>query len=441
MPQKTKDTFGYSETEFRTFRKYGLRYLILFSLLYCFLYCTRLNLSGAGAAIIRDLSVTNADIGILTGTLFWAYGIGQLINGRFGEVIGTSKFIFLAVVLSCGMNLLVSFQSSILVMAVLWGINGFVQSMAWAPGLAELTNWWPGKTRGFATGFAHAFSGFGQVAATLTVALSFAVLPSLGFRAAFLIPVIFPLVLLVVFKIFTRSGPEKIGLAPYREENTEQMENEEKMRALVREKGVFAPYKYVLSGKKFLIWGFIVFICGLARYGLSTWIPLYFVERFDMDISAGLLGSLTLPVGMGIGTFIVPVLTDRFCPQNRLPAVIFSAVFGALCIGGIVLLDPRIPSQMVLLQILLFLAGFCIYAISGTACTYGTDIGGRVFSGTSTGILDFSAYMGAGVQSVVFGFLLRHMGWNTVFVSVAALCLIVALLGFFGSPKKKAHSH
>ena len=92
---------------------------------------------------------------------------------------------------------------------------------------------------------------------------------------------------------------------------------------------------------------------------------------------------------------------------------------------------------MSVIFVLLFIAGFCIYAINGTAWAYATDIGGRVFSGTSSGILNFSAYVGAAVQSMIYGFLLEKLGWSMIFVSIAVLCGSVAVLGAFGSKKSQ----
>ena len=92
---------------------------------------------------------------------------------------------------------------------------------------------------------------------------------------------------------------------------------------------------------------------------------------------------------------------------------------------------------MVCTQLLLFVAGFCIYAINGTAWAYATDIGGRVFSGTSSGVLNFAAYMGAAVQSFVYGFLLDKIGWYSVFGSLAFSCAMLALLGLSGRAKKE----
>ena len=438
MSRSHTETFGYSAEQYKTFRRYAVRYLLLFSLLYCFLYCTRLNLSGAAAAMTRSLGWTSREIGILTGTLFWTYGIGQLVNGRLSEIVGTSRFLMLSVLLSALVNIVMGFQSSLYVMVGLWGLNGFFQSMSWTPGLAALTNWWPGNTRGFATGFAHAFSGFGQAVSTLAVALAFAVLPAQGWRAAFWIPAAFPLVMLLLFVLLAKPTPASVGLPEYREDDPERASHEARLRELAQKKGKFYPYKYVLSNGRFWLWIAIALITGVARYGLSTWIPMCFVEEFDLDITSGLLQSLTLPVGMGIGTLVVPALTDRFCPQNRLPAVIVSAIVGAAAVGGIVLLDPRVLWQRVILLPLLFIAGFCIYAISGTSWAYATDIGGRVFSGTCSGILNFSAYVGAAVQSMLYGFLLQKTGWMMIFVSIAVLCGSVALLGAAGSKKRQS---
>ncbi len=427
--------FGYADIDFRRFRIYAWRYLMLFSVLYCSLYCTRLNLSNAGAVMMQGLGWSKSDFGILTGALFWTYGIGQFVNGRLSEIVGPAKFVVASVVLSVAINVLFSFQTSILVMAILWGLNGYFQSMAWTPGVAILTKWWPGPTRGFATGLAHAFSGFGQVAAILSVALAFKVLPNLGWRSAFLVSAAFPLFALGVYLTWARTSPSQIGLAEYKEDDPARARIEEEMRGLVAQRGKLYPYRYVLANRQFMVWVVIAFITGLARYGLVTWIPLYFIDRFNISVTSGLMGSLTLPVGMGVGTLVVPWITDKWCPDNRLPAVVTSALVGAASIGGFLLLNPTVGWQMVCVQVLLFVAGFCIYAINGTAWAYATDIGGRVFSATSSGVLNFSAYMGAAVQSFVYGFLLDGIGWISVFASLAILCALMAGMGVMGRKK------
>lgn len=436
MKNNENPTLGYSQKEYKKFKKHAWNYLLMFSLLYCFLYCSRLNIGSATPYLTED-GWNESTIGILTGTLFWTYGIGQLVNGRLSELVGPSRFIIAAVVLSAAANFLVATQdaSSVVALAIIWGANGFFQSMGWTPGLAVLARWWPGKSRGFATGFANAFTGFGQVVASCAVMVAYMWAPEWGWKAGFLIPPFFSLVILVVYMAFVKTSPSQVGLRDYQEEDPEKVEQEEKMQRIVESKGVFYPYKYILSNKVFLIWIVIAFGTGLARYGLSTWIPLYFSQQ-GFSAMTSVASSLILPIGMGIGTFIVPWLTDRFCPTERLPAAIISALIGAVATVAIFLLDPAELPQLILVEILLFISGFCIYAINGIVFTYAADIGGRVFSGTCSGVLNFSAYLGAAVQSVVYGFVLDNGGWGIVFMSIATFNLLIAILGMIGSRKK-----
>ena len=410
----------------------------MFSVLYCFLYCSRLNISSATPYLI-EAGWTNTTIGILTGTLFWTYGIGQLVNGRLSELVGPSKFIIAAVVLSAAANFLVAAQNvdSVMALALIWGANGFFQSMGWTPGLAVLTKWWPGKTRGFATGFLNAFSGFGQVAASCAVLAAYEWAPQLGWKAGFIIPPCFSLSVLTVYLLCVKTSPAKAGLPDYREEDAGKSEEEQQMQQILESKGILYPYKYIASNRTFLIWAVIAFCTGLARYGLSTWIPLYFNQQ-GLSAVASVASAMILPIGMGIGTLVVPWLTDRFCPKERLPAAIVSAVIGAATTMAIFLLDATSLPQLILTEVLLFIAGFCIYAINGIVFTYAADIGGRVFSGTCSGVLNFAAYLGAAVQSLVYGFVLDNGGWSIVFVSITAFNLLIAILGTIGSKQKKS---
>ncbi len=426
--------YGYNKADYKKFMSGAWRYLILFSLLYCAHYCTRLNI---GNAQVYMTEFSSEDIGILSSVLFWTYGIGHLVNGRLGEIFGIRRFIMLSVILSVVCNIFMGFQTSILAMAVIWGLNGFFQSMAWSPGVSSLTAWWPGDKRGFATGFANAFSGFGQVLATLMVALGFVVLPNLGWRSAFFVPAILPILMLVIYGIFAKASPKDIGLSDYEEEDKNKAEHEDEMAKIVKEKGVLYPYFHLLKQPIFLVWIFVVFASGVARYGLVTWIPKYLNEATELGAVISLLTSTILPIGMGIGTLIVPTLTDKFCPDNRIWASVISGIVSALCVVGVAFLNPNDNLQFALMLVCLFFAGFFIYAINGTVWAYAADVGGRVFASTASGILDFAAYMGAAIQAAVYGFILDDGNWNAVFISVAAFCMLIAIVSLISTRKRK----
>ena len=425
--------YGYNKEQYKKFNSHAWRYLLLFSFLYCAHYCTRLNLGNAQVAMTE---FTSGEIGIITSALFWSYGIGHLINGRLGEIVGVRKFIILSVILSVVTNFIMGFQSTVWIMAVLWGLNGFFQSMAWSPGVSSLNTWWPSDKRGFSIGFADAFSGFGQVAATLMVALSFAVLPQFGWRSAFYVPAILPILLVIIFAIFAKSGPKAIGLEEYKEVDEEKEAQEAEMKKIVAEKGALYPYFYFFKNPTFIIAMFIVFSTGIARYGLVTWIPKYLKEVANLGPVVSLLTSTILPIGMGIGTLVVPTLTDKFCPNNRLLAGVISGICAAICIVGFILLEPA-GIQFYIMMVLLFLAGFFIYAISGVVWAFSADVGGRVFASTASGILDWAAYMGASVQAFIYGSILENGNWNILFISIAAFCIMIAIISFISANLKK----
>lgn len=429
---------GLTPEEKQKFKQYAWRFLILFSVLYCALYCCRLNLSNASALIIRDFGWEKSEIGILTGALFWTYAIGQAINGRLSEIFGSARFVILGTLLSIAVNLAFSVQTTLLGMTLLWMLNGFFQSMVWTPGLACLTKWWPASSRGFATGFAHAFSGFGQAVATASVSLAIFLMPALAWRSAFILPAFVPLVALVLYLLFAKSTPANIGLPDYRESVQSISEAEAKMEQIRQSKGKLYPYKHLLENPSFNLWMFVAFATGFARYGLVTWIPLYFIDSYNINITAGLLASLALPVGMGLGTLIIPWISDHLYLHNRLRACLHCSLMGAAAVALFMLLDPRIAWHMALTQALLFVAGFAIYAVNGTAWAFATDLGGRIFSATAAGILNLCAYMGAAIQSFAYGFLLDKFGWNMIFWTVSLLCCIIAIISFFSSNMSKS---
>ncbi len=427
-----KVRYGYNKAEYKKFFSNAWRYLILFSLLYCTHYCTRGNLSNAKLL----MPFTDSQLGIISSALFWSYGVGHLINGRLGEIVGVRRFIILSVALSIVANVVLGFQNSFGVIVVVWALNGFFQSMAWSPGVSSLASWWPGDKRGFATGFANAFSGFGSALVGVMVAVSFALFPNLGWKAAFFFPAILPAVMLVIYMIFAKPGPKAIGLKDYEEENADRAAQEAEMAKIAKEKGVLFPYLHLLKNKTFIVWMVVIFCSGLARYGLVEWIPEYLYSVANKDAVVAILVSALLPIGMGVGTLVIPTLTDKFCPNNRLLAAVASGLAAAICIIGFMLLNPNSDFQFVVMIILLFFAGFFIYAINGTVWTYATDIGGRFFASTATGILDFAAYMGAALQAVIYGSFADKGLWPVVFISISAFCLVISVISYISSRKK-----
>ncbi|MCI9597500.1 MAG: MFS transporter [Firmicutes bacterium] len=433
--KKNTDMLGYTPEQFKLFNKNAWIVLLAFSVLYCMLYCGRQNINYAMPTMMAEEGWTELDLGILSSVLFWTYGIGHLFNGRLGEIFGVNRFIIAGMFLSAAANVLIGFQSSIVIIAILWGFNGYFQSMLWSPGIALLANWWPGNRRGFATGFANAFSGFGQVCAALAVSLSFVILPGSGWKAGFIIPAIIMVVAGILYIFFAKDSPKKIGLKEFVDTDAQKNEKDEELKKLIAENGKLFPYLYLLKQWRFDMWLLIIAGSSIARYGLLTWVPTYYVQEFGVDIKDGILGTVLLPLGMAIGTLVIPWISDKFFADNRLPMVIMCAG-----ISGVVVFFFMGVSPGPLAGALLFIAGFFIYAINGLVWAYATDVGGRAFAGTAAGVLDCFAYLGASVQAIFFGSVLTNSGnWKLVFTCVAGVCIaiiVISIIAGWGLNKK-----
>lgn len=424
--KKTEDMLGYTPEEYKLFNKNAWIVLLSFSILYCFLYCGRLNLSMVMPAMMKEEGWSEMDLGILASVLFWTYGLGHLFNGRLGEIFGVNRFIVAGVFLSAIANILIGFQSSLVMIAVLWGLNGYFQSMLWSPGIALLSRWWPSERRGFATGFANAFSAVGQAVAWISVFIAFAIAPGMGWRAGFIFPVIIMVIIAVIYGFIVKARPSAIGLKEFVDKNAARNKQDEELTQVLKEKGKLYPYIYLFKKWRFDLWLLIIAGSSIARYGLLTWIPTYYDDQFGVDIKAGIVGLVMLPLGMSLGTLIMPWITDKFFVNNRLPMVILSALAAGTTVFCFRLVEPGVGAAA-----LLFIAGFFIYAINGIVWAYATDVGGRVFSGTAAGILDCFAYLGASVQALYFGGILESTGnWNLVFLTIVGTCVAIAVLGF-----------
>lgn len=433
MKKKSKDYLGYTEKQYKVFKLNAWVVLLAFSILYCFLYCGRQNLSFAMPAMMKEEGWTALQLGILTSVQFWTYAFGHLINGRLGEIVGVNRLIVIGMVLSAAMNLLIGFQSSLFIITVLWGINGYVQSMLWSPGMALLANWWPSNKRGFATGFANAFSGLGSVVTAFAVSFSYVLLPNNGWRSAFIGSAIVMLAVAAIYPFFAKEKPSRIGLPEYVDPNQAVESNDNELQEIIEKKGKLYPYIHLLKQWRFDLWMVIIACSSIARYGLLTWIPTYFTEVHHLDIENGIIGSIICPLGMAAGALVIPWLSDRIWSQNRLPWVIISSAGAALTVFGFMNAGAGI-----LASVLLFFAGFFIYGINSLVWVFATDVGGRIFAGTAAGVLDCAAYIGASVQAIFFGGVLTKSGnWNLVFACIVGVLVVMIGAAFAAGKKSK----
>lgn len=417
----SNNTYGYTEKEYIKFREFAWKVLISFGLTYMFFYNGRQNINLVMSQMAEGLGSTTAAMGVVSSSLFWCYAFGQLVNGRLGAYVDYKNFMMFGIASSAVLNILISFQSSIPVIAILWGLNGYCQSMVWANGIGAINNWWTKQDRGFASGIATAFSGVAQVVTYLTILFCMELNPEWGWRAAFRYPMLPMLVMLIIFAFVFYSRPEDVGLKPFKEDDLGIEVKDKELAVEIESKSFLYPYKLLFSEPKVIVFCFISAIAGIGRYGLLTWIPTYFTEFMGLSIKAGIMSAILLPVGQAFAEFVFPFMTDKVFNGKREPMLVLASV--STFIGMMVF--SRAENQE-LASIILFVVGVSSM-IDGVIWAVAGDIGGRTLSSTVVGVLDWAVYIGAAVQAIVFGFMKDIFGWDAIFITIG--CLYILMLG------------
>ncbi|MBQ8765323.1 MAG: MFS transporter [Clostridia bacterium] len=419
---KTAMTYGYSKQDFAKFKKYAWLMLLSFGFTYMFFYNGRQNINLVMDLMKEEFGSSAGAIGVVTSALFWCYAFGQLINGRLGAFFGYKRFMMFGVFASAVLNVAISFQHNIYVIAVLWGLNGFCQSMVWANGVGVLNKWWPKEKRGFASGLATAFSGVAQVVTYLTILLCLELNPEWGWRAGFRYPMIPMVLMLVAFALFFKEKPEDIGLKPFEEEDKALAARDEVLSQEIVRKGYLYPYKVLFSEPKVIVFCLISAIAGIGRYGLLTWVPSYFMDEMNLSVKEGIFSSILLPAGQACAMFVFPFITDKVFKGKREPMLILASVVTFLGMVTFPFITSQTPAS-----IMLFVVGVS-GMVTGVIWAIAGDMGGRALSSTVVGVLDWAVYMGAAIQASIFGFVKDAFGWPAIFVTIGCLYIIMLVL-------------
>lgn len=419
---KEKFTYGYSREDFAKFKKYAWLILLSFGFTYLFFYNGRQNINLVMPLMKEAFKSDLGTIGVVSSALFWCYAFGQLVSGRLGSYFGYKRLMIFGVASSAVLNVIISFQHSLAVIAILWGINGFCQAMVWSNGVGVINKWWPKEKRGFASGLATAFSGVAQAVTYLTVNWCLILNPEWTWRAGFRFPIVPMVLILIVFILFFKEKPEDIGLAPFKEENEALDSSASALEQEIAQKGFFYPYKLLFSEPKVIIFCLISAIAGIGRYGLLTWIPTYFTEELGLTLKDDMFTYIVLPLGQASAMFVFPFITDKIFKGKREPMLILAAIVafcGMICFP---LFRTQLPATIMLFVVGVFsMVTGIIWAIAG-------DMGGKALSSTVVGVLDWAVYMGAAIQATIFGFVKDTFGWSAIFITIGCLYIILLVL-------------
>ena len=400
-----------SDSVDRTWRKKRFQAFLAGTFAYALYYVCRLSMGVMKQPLIDAGLLSATQLGIVGACLYWCYAVGKFVNGFLADGSNIKRFMATGLIISVAMNLCMgvlgasaaagAIPSSALFIcfAVMWGINGWAQSMGAPPAIIALSRWFPLKIRGTYYGFFSASHNIGE-------GLSFIFVGSLvafagwkwGFFGAALAGALG--VLLILF--WLHDTPESQGLPSIEELSGEKTEGEKKsssedtraiQRAVLRNPGV-----WILALSSAFMY--------MSRYAINEWGVIFLQEAKDYSLAEASTIIGINPIFGIIGTVVSGWLSDvLFRGDRRYPAfaagILESLALALFLFGG--------PAKWVnVLAMVLFgiAIGVLISFIGGLMAV---DLVPRQATGAALGVVGLASYAAAGIQNVVTGLLLDRV--------------------------------
>lgn len=397
-------------------KKSGATFIIFLCwLVYTVSYLGKVNYSANITHILKFYEISKAEAGLVPTFFFFAYGIGQVVNGFLCKKYNARWTIFAGLGISAVINLIIPFATDFDIIKWLWMINGFVLSMLWPTLVGLLACVLPQKDLERSS----VIMGTTVAGGTLLIyGLSSLFSVFNNFKLAFYTPGIVGLVVSIIWLIsFNRasyeSKREKEGelQVDFKEEKAVKAEGEDRSRKI-----------FMLSVCALCFCGVGV---NLIKDGLTTWVPSILKEEYSMTDSVSILLTVFLPIVAVFGNLFalrvhrrIPDYVTHCCVVFALMAVITGVIIGCLEIRFAILM-------LVCLVIVNFLASSLNSLITSIFPIF---MRGKVNSGFYAGILNGFCYLGSTISSYGLGYIADHFGWTAVFFVLIAFCVSVVMV-------------
>lgn len=374
----------------------------------CF-YLVRVNLSVAMPGIMGEFGLSKTAMGWVLTALFTTYAIGQFINGQLGDRFGARKLISTGILVSAVLNIIFGFTNGWLAgMILVWGLNGFFQSMGWSPSVKTVANWFPLTMR---TRKAGLLGTCYQIGSAASWALSGFIVGLLGWRWAFFIPAGIVIFVGLHWAIRGRNAPEEIRLPTVEEQHDGK--DGDGLAKSDKHLGFKYTLKTVLLNKTIWCVALGLFCLNIVRYGFLDWAPTYLFEVQKATISTAAYKAMIVPIMGSIGALFASFISERIFKHRKAP--IASAML--LVLAVFCFMYPKIPiGNWILSLTFLAIIGFTTYGPHVLMVTaMPIDFGSRKAAASVTGFIDGWGYIGAALTGVGTGFLIDNFGWNYAF--------------------------
>lgn len=386
-------------------------------------YLGRLNYSSAMTVMIRETVLSKSQAGFISMTYFFAYGIGQLLNGFLGDKVNPRKMIFLGLSISGAANLIMGCFADFGIMAAVWCINGYAQAMIWPPIIRIFAEMLEEKTKLRFCINIISTQALGTLASYL---LSAAVIYLNGWNGVFFAAAALLIAAALLWDIKFRKI-EKYSIEFGIEDGTE-----DEIKSGSRKENQ-VPFLSLLTGSGILVILIPVIVHGVLKDGVTSWVPTYISETFLTSPALSILVTTVLPVINLTGAYAAQYLYRKWKKQETKTAACFflAATVSLLCLW---LFGSKSLLLTVILLSVITASMMAVNTIFVNLLPLRFERAGRV--STVSGFLNSMAYLGCAISTFTIGILVQNNGWENTILSwlgITFLALIMCIL--FGNKK------
>ncbi len=411
----------------RKYRYWQKRVLISSIIGYATFYFVRANLPIAMPIMERSLGIHKEQLGLFLTLHGLLYGVSKFGNGFLGDRANARTFMAFGLGASALMNVFFGFNSTVVVLGVIWMANGWFQGMGFPPCARLLTNWFPPKqlaSRMSIWNTSHQIGGG-------LVAVLCGYLVVVNWRLAFFVPaaIAFGVVIFVWFTL--PDTPPSLGLPEVAgtEGHSQRHESSAEFRRFVIDHVFRNKYIWIVSIANFFVY--------TLRYAIFNWGTTILWETKHVKITHAGWMLAAFEVSGAVGAISGGWITDKYLGGRAARACV-----AYMAMAGVSLFAFwKLPVQSeLILTGLLGAAGFFIYGPQCLLAVAAANLATKRAGATAIGLTSIFGYASTVLSGWGLGALVQRYDWNAGFLGLIIAAAIGTLL-FIAAWPAKAHGY
>ncbi len=373
---------------------------------YSLYYVCRMSLSVVKQPLIDEGVLTAGELGLIGSALLLVYAVGKFMNGFIADYCNVRRFMATGLLISTLVNLLMGVFGllqgpaglpSVLIFvsfAVLWGVNGWAQSMGSPPGVISLSRWFPQSKRGT---YYSMFSSSPYIGEFLSFIITGFVVGALGWEYGFLVASLAGLLGSLIILLLVSDTPESKGLPPVQTLSGEQVTKQDKMptkelqKMIVRHPGI-----WVIALSSAFIY--------ITKYAIAGWGVLFLQKArgFSLEDATQVI-AFSAAFGV-LGTVLAGWLSDKVFRNDRVKPALLSGVLSLASLGLFLFVGGGFVLNIFYVSLFSLSVGVLYCIVAGLMAV---DIVPRKATGAALGVVGISSYVAAGLQDITSGYLIQ----------------------------------